>query len=50
LEDLWPVLYHKPLDVNQQIIRPLLHELELAGYTESQDWHELVRALAPLRP
>lgn len=50
LEDLWPVLYHKPLDVNAQIIRPLLHELELAGYEESQDWHSLVRALAPTRP
>jgi hypothetical protein len=50
LEDLWPILYHKPLDVQQQIIRPLLHELELSGYTESRDWHELVRALAPTRP
>jgi hypothetical protein len=44
------VLYHKPLDVQQQIIRPLLHELELAGYTETQDWHALVRALSPTRP
>jgi hypothetical protein len=50
LEDLWPVLYHKPLDVKEQIIRPLLHELELSGYEESQDWHSLVRALAPTRP
>ena len=50
LEDLWPVLYHKPLDVKEQIIRPLLHELELSGYEESQDWHSLVRALAPVRP
>ena len=50
LEDLWPVLFHKPLDVKEQIIRPLLHELELAGYEESQDWHALVRALVPTRP
>ncbi len=50
LEDLWPVLYHKPLDVNEQIIRPLMYELELAGYTEGEDWHELVRALVPTRP
>ena len=50
LEDLWPVLYHKPLDVKEQIIRPLLHELELSGYGESQDWHALVRALVPTRP
>jgi hypothetical protein len=50
LEDLWPVLYHKPLDVNQQIIRPLMHELELAGYTEGEDWHSLIRALSPVRP
>jgi uncharacterized protein (DUF2461 family) len=49
LEDLWPILYHKPLNVKEQIIRPLLHELELSGYTESRDWHELVRALTPLR-
>jgi hypothetical protein len=50
LEDLWPLLYHKPLDVKEQIIRPLMHEMELSGYTESQDWMELVRALAPTRP
>jgi hypothetical protein len=50
LEDLWPVLYHKPLDVQGQIIKPLIHELELSGYTEGHDWMELVRALAPTRP
>ena len=50
LEDLWPVLFHKPLNVKEQIIRPLLHELELSGYEESQDWHALVRALVPTRP
>ena len=50
LEDLWPVLYHKQLDVKEQIIRPLLHELEISGYEEGQDWHALVRALAPTRP
>lgn len=49
LEDLWPLLYHKPLDVKEQIIRPLMHEMELSGYTESQDWMELVRALVPTR-
>ena len=31
-------------------IRPLMHEMELSGYTESQDWMELVRALVPTRP
>lgn len=50
LEDLWPVLYHRPLDVKEQIIKPLLHELELSGYEESRDWHALVRALVPTRP
>jgi hypothetical protein len=50
LEDLWPVLYHKPLNVKEQIIRPLIDELEMAGYTEGHDWMELVRALAPTRP
>jgi hypothetical protein len=50
LEDLWPLLYHKQLDVKEQIIRPLMHEMELSGYTESQDWTELVRALVPTRP
>ncbi len=50
LEDLWPVIYHKPLDVKEQIIKLLLHELELSGYEESQDWHALVRALVPTRP
>lgn len=37
LEDLWPVIYHQPLNVNPQIIRPLMHELELAGYTDGED-------------
>jgi len=50
LEDLWPVFYSKRLDVNERIIRPLLRELELAGYNEGYDWQELVRALSPTRP
>ena len=48
IEDLWPVLYGKPIDVNHAIIRPLLADLEAAGYTESEDWTELVRALRPM--
>ena len=50
IEDLWPVLFNKPLSVAEQIIKPLIGELERAGYTESRDWMELVRALAPTRP
>jgi hypothetical protein len=50
LEDLWPVFYSKPLDVGERIIRPLLHELELAGYNEGRDWQELIRALSSTRP
>jgi len=41
------VLYGKVIDVNTAIIHPLLLDLERAGYTESEDWTELVRALNP---
>jgi len=47
IEDLWPVFYGKVIDVNTAIIHPLLLDLERAGYTESEDWTELVRALNP---
>jgi hypothetical protein len=50
LQDLWPLLYGHKLDVNEQILKPLIHDLERSGYTESRDWMELVRALKPTRP
>ncbi len=49
VEDLWPALYGHPIDVNQQIIRPLIDEMEEMGYIESKDWMSLVRALGGVR-
>ncbi len=40
------MLYGHKLDVNEKILKPLIREQELCGYTESRDWMELVRALA----
>ena len=46
----WKVTGGHPIDINQQIIRPLIRDMEEMGYTESRDWSELVRALGAIRP
>jgi hypothetical protein len=48
-EEIWPILYGHPLNVNAHIISPLLVELEDLGYRGTRDWISLTRALRPLR-
>jgi hypothetical protein len=49
-EALWPALYGHTLDVNGQILQPLIRELEEMGYNGTREWIEMTRALSPVRP
>ena len=50
VEDLWPALYGRSINVNEELLKPMIADLEELGYTEGRDWVELVRALGAPRP
>jgi len=49
VEEIWPALFHRKLDVNARVIEPLIAELEELGYRGTRDWISLARALRPTR-